>query len=276
MLTPKKHRPRVWDALTLGLGFTISKRIGIHNLNSRLTGFGFERGSRRDRSISMAFDILDQLSVGIVLVDRSAKVLFANAAARALSAVGEAVYVSSSLTCGPSARHLGELIRSALDDACVRVMCVPSAANGHSLTVLVSPMRGADGFRSDVCNAHSAEVLLMLWDPKQPPQVPAAWMMDGYGLTSAEARVALVASSGLSIPETAARLGISPNTVKTHLRRVYEKTGTARQAELSRLVAMIGLARDGNANVHLAPVIRLPCAANQFDGAVIGTPLNLD
>jgi hypothetical protein len=31
--------------------------------------------------------------------------------------------------------------------------------------------------------------------------------------------------------------------VRTHLRRVYEKTGTSRQAELARLMATIGLAR---------------------------------
>jgi DNA-binding CsgD family transcriptional regulator len=32
-------------------------------------------------------------------------------------------------------------------------------------------------------------------------------------------------------------LGIAENTVKTHLRRLFEKTGTTRQAELVKLVA---------------------------------------
>jgi DNA-binding CsgD family transcriptional regulator len=41
----------------------------------------------------------------------------------------------------------------------------------------------------------------------------------------------------LSAPEVAAGLGLSPNTIKTHLRRVFKKTGTHRQAELARLVA---------------------------------------
>jgi DNA-binding CsgD family transcriptional regulator len=68
--------------------------------------------------------------------------------------------------------------------------------------------------------------------------------MDAYGLTQAEARVALAASSGASIPETATRLNISPNTVKTHLQRVFAKTGANRQAELARLIASIGLIND--------------------------------
>jgi DNA-binding CsgD family transcriptional regulator len=38
-------------------------------------------------------------------------------------------------------------------------------------------------------------------------------------------------------PKVAEALGIGENTVKTHLRRLFEKTGTSRQAELVKLVA---------------------------------------
>ena len=37
--------------------------------------------------------------------------------------------------------------------------------------------------------------------------------------------------------ETADRLGVSVNTVKTHLQKIFAKTNTARQADLVRLVA---------------------------------------
>jgi hypothetical protein len=36
-------------------------------------------------------------------------------------------------------------------------------------------------------------------------------------------------------------LGLSPNTVKTHLRKVFAKTGVGRQTELARLVASLGV-----------------------------------
>jgi len=39
------------------------------------------------------------------------------------------------------------------------------------------------------------------------------------------------------VPEVAPVLGISDQTVKTHLHRIYEKTGTKRQADLVKLVA---------------------------------------
>jgi DNA-binding CsgD family transcriptional regulator len=41
------------------------------------------------------------------------------------------------------------------------------------------------------------------------------------------------------VVETASALGVSANTIKTHLRRVFEKTGTTRQAELARLMASL-------------------------------------
>jgi DNA-binding CsgD family transcriptional regulator len=39
------------------------------------------------------------------------------------------------------------------------------------------------------------------------------------------------------VPETAAALGIGEGTVKAHLHRVFNKTGTSRQADLVKLVA---------------------------------------
>jgi len=39
------------------------------------------------------------------------------------------------------------------------------------------------------------------------------------------------------VPQVAEVLGIAASTVKTHLGRVYEKTGAARQVDLVKLVA---------------------------------------
>ena len=39
------------------------------------------------------------------------------------------------------------------------------------------------------------------------------------------------------VPETADALGIAETTVKTHLHRVFAKTGVSRQADLVKLAA---------------------------------------
>jgi len=88
-------------------------------------------------------------------------------------------------------------------------------------------------------------VLLFIVDPVNQAGIPPALLMDAFGLTHAESRIALAVSSGLSIPETASRLGLSPNTIKTRLRNVFAKSGASRQTELARLIASLGLLRTG-------------------------------
>ncbi len=54
----------------------------------------------------------------------------------------------------------------------------------------------------------------------------------------------MAAGSGLPIPQVAQQLGLSPNTVKTHLRKVFAKTATSRQAELARLMASLAIVEE--------------------------------
>ncbi len=58
-----------------------------------------------------------------------------------------------------------------------------------------------------------------------------------FDLTGAEARVAREIAGGATPEETAIRLGISIETVRTHLKRIFAKTGTHRQADLVRLLS---------------------------------------
>lgn len=56
-----------------------------------------------------------------------------------------------------------------------------------------------------------------------------------FDLTPAETRVYTAIADGRTLGETAKKLGISLATAKTHLLRLFAKTGTRRQAELVRL-----------------------------------------
>jgi DNA-binding CsgD family transcriptional regulator len=66
---------------------------------------------------------------------------------------------------------------------------------------------------------------------------PLATVADHYRLTPAEMRVLMAIVEVGGVPEVAPVLGISETTVKTHLQRVFDKTGTNRQADLVKLVA---------------------------------------
>jgi DNA-binding CsgD family transcriptional regulator len=201
-------------------------------------------GFRIDAYLAMqhaAFDMLDRLSDGVVVLDRRASVLFVNAAARGLETEGAFRLRQSIAT--PSSVHtqrLAELIKLALSGAPGGTMSFPRNADGQLLTILVSSIRSKDYGRLSDAGFKDAAVLLFIVDPANRRSIPLGQIMDAYGLTQAEARVALAASSGNTVGETAQLLKLSPNTIKTHLRRVFAKTATGRQAELAGLIVAVG------------------------------------
>ena len=66
---------------------------------------------------------------------------------------------------------------------------------------------------------------------------PSGTLMTTYGLSKAEARLVKTLLTGKTMREAAAALSISPNTAKTHLSRVFHKTGVHSQTALLHLIA---------------------------------------
>lgn len=187
---------------------------------------------------------LESLAVGIILLDRKSRILFANSAARLLDSERGPLRLRNSKVIHvspPHSRRLEELVQSARDGTPMAAISVPRSDGGSPLTILASSVRAQDVDRFADASLKSAAVLLFIVDPANKAGIPAAWLTDAYGLSAAEARVALAISSGLGIPETARALGLSPNTIKTQLQSVFSKSGVGRQAELARLIGAMGL-----------------------------------
>lgn len=73
-------------------------------------------------------------------------------------------------------------------------------------------------------------------DPATGPSLTTSAFAKLYGLTDGELRVLNGLSPGLNVAEAANLLGISEATARTHLRRIFTKTRTSRQAELLYLL----------------------------------------
>jgi DNA-binding CsgD family transcriptional regulator/PAS domain-containing protein len=97
----------------------------------------------------------------------------------------------------------------------------------YMLPINQSKARSANG---------EASIALFVSTLAHAAPAPAAIVATIFGLTSAEARVACELQSREALGAAADRLGISANTVKTHLKRIYEKTGTSRRSELHELI----------------------------------------
>lgn len=75
----------------------------------------------------------------------------------------------------------------------------------------------------------------------ETPRATADELRLAWGLTPAEARLAHLLLLPLSLQESARHLGISSETARTHLKALFGKTRTHRQAEL--LVKLLSTVR---------------------------------
>ncbi|MCK1387184.1 LuxR family transcriptional regulator [Bradyrhizobium sp. 21] len=187
-------------------------------------------------------DTLDGLDVGLYLVDATARLVHANTA-------GQAILDA----CNVLLEIRGHLV--ACDPAVSQTLRRVFAASGHGDSVpatsgIAMPMIGLDGdryvahvlpltsgARLHAGAAYSAAAALFVRKAAlaMPPRSEA--LRHAFKLTPMELRVLLAIVELGGIPQVAAALGVAATTIRTHVRHLFEKTGTARQADFVKLVA---------------------------------------
>jgi DNA-binding CsgD family transcriptional regulator len=163
---------------------------------------------------------------GVVIVDGDFRIVFANAAARALLAQGDALRRG----------HDGITAATPADTIALRRLI--AGAGGHCaltrsagrppLAALAVPLRS---------EAAGNATILFLTDPDRDRRQRADALQRQFGLTRAESTFLAEIVKGDGLRAAAGRLGVSLATARTHLRHVFDKTGARRQAELVGLAA---------------------------------------
>lgn len=82
----------------------------------------------------------------------------------------------------------------------------------------------------------AASVLVTIADPEARVTLPAERLRELFGLTAAEARLALWLLQGERLYAACDRYDVSPNTVRGQLASIFSKTQTRRQSELVTLM----------------------------------------
>jgi DNA-binding CsgD family transcriptional regulator len=186
-------------------------------------------------------DVLDNLASGIFLLDAACRLVHANSAGHALLAADDVVrsVAGQLVTCSP---ETNQALREAF---ATRSDIVLLAARGNAI-----PLLSPTGERyvahilplSSVLRNGSERVVdavgaLLLRKVSLGGQSYGDLIARTFDLTPAELRVFLSIVEVGGVPETAAALGIAESTAKTHLHRVFAKTGVSRQADLVKLAA---------------------------------------
>jgi len=187
-------------------------------------------------------DSLDELASAMLIVDATGRIIHANASAYRLIAEADVLRAAN----GRIAVRDFESNRSLLDafkaaqagDAAIgkRGIAMPmTAGTGERYVAHVLPLTSGARRKAGVSYSATAAVFVRraALDLPSPPEALA----DEFNLTPAELRVLFAIVEIGGVPEVAPVLGISDQTVKTHLHRIYEKTASKRQADLVKLVA---------------------------------------
>jgi DNA-binding CsgD family transcriptional regulator len=187
-------------------------------------------------------DTFDGLEAGMFMVTAAGRIAHANASGKAMLAGGELVRSLEgrlSLRNPQADQALQDICAAAANgDAAVgtRGIDVPfRSGDGKRFVAHVLPL--TSGARRQAGTRYSAVAAVFVREASIEGSLPLDVMARHYGLTPAETRVLFGVLNVGGITEMAPVLGISENTVKTLLQRVFEKTGTNRQADLVKLAA---------------------------------------
>jgi DNA-binding CsgD family transcriptional regulator len=187
-------------------------------------------------------DVLDGLSSGMILVDASGRIVHTNNAGNAILDAADFLravcgrLVASDLAINAALREI--LVAANAGDVALgtKGIALPlTAHDGERYVAHVLPL--TSGARRDAGLAYNAVAALFIRKAALEPFSPPEVIGEMYKLTPTELRVLLAIVDIGGVPEVAAALGVAVTTVKTHLSRLFEKTGVARQADLVKLVA---------------------------------------
>jgi DNA-binding CsgD family transcriptional regulator len=196
------------------------------------------RRLKTEQAASRSFERgLDWLLEGVALVRADGSIAYANDSLQAMARAGDGVLIKKNriefasasararfdeALAGIHALRSGATEASCADFAAAR----PSGTAAHVVSVRpLRPTRHEGAMRLPIA-------IVFIHNPLQRADEDIELLREVFGLTNAEAELALALRKGVPLGEYGATRQVSPNTIYTHLRRLKEKTGCRRLPEL--------------------------------------------
>lgn len=197
--------------------------------------------SELEGSYRASLESLDFLPTGVILLDERGRVLEMNRAAARVFSHGDGLAIGKeglsastpdqtrelrSKIAGAGLTGKGKGVSAGGSLGIVR----PSGKRPFVLRVMPAP---ANGFAAD---ARRPAAMVFVHDPEANTQTAFEVLARVHHLTPAESRLADRLIQGDSLTLAAELLSITHNTARTHLQRIYQKTDTAHQSELVKVL----------------------------------------
>lgn len=214
----------------LGRHIERSLRLSIRLMDAELGKYGLG-------------DALSRIDLGAFVLDSLGRVIFSNAAADRLVGDGLEIVNNRLSVVGLAIPGTGQnqLVGYGSEKLLTetRPILVQRRHRARPLALYVLPIsRQATALGSFLIRA---EAVVLVVDPEPGAPADPSVIRDVLGVTLAEARIASLVGSGLALREAAEKLGISEETARTVLKRVFAKVGVSRQNELAALLTKLVL-----------------------------------
>ena len=229
---------------TQGNGWSSAQIGAIQSLLPHLRQFMLVRQALVSASaVGNSFvGLLDTVGMGVMLLDRTARVTATNDRARALLRRGDGVSDPDGVLHAllpEQDTQLQRLLAQALpaSGGCGAggSMLLSRTSTPVPLVLHVNPVSEAVSQR----HGSGIGVLVLLVDAADRADIGERRVAALLGLTSAQSRVAVSLAQGKTIREIAEETGRSPTTIRWHLRQIFARLGVSRQVELVRLVTSL-------------------------------------
>lgn len=212
-----------------------------------------ERLRSAELAVASSLAALDRLPSGVLLLDGSGTVTFANRSAQRMLDDGDGLRLRKL----SNATGLGDLVAQRDSDSRAisnaisatlrrdpyatphfsKSVVVPRTSGLASYTLQLSALGDQNEFGGD---GGAFAAIIFIADGLQKMDIDPTALQSVYGLTLAETKVAIALLEFSSVKKVANVLGVSPHTVQTHIKQVYAKLGVDTRTRFVKL--MLGLA----------------------------------
>lgn len=248
------------DTATAVLGFQRNQAMGAFDPEAlgqmALLGVHLQRAFLLSRQLGQvdrqarAFEqLLEQRPFGVVLIDEIGRAVYLNPRAETLIRLHPEIQVVEGrlrLRDHKAGAQLERLVQEVIATSLGRGLSAGGAlrlagdsAAAKSIVLVVTPLRSNAQTGALSGPRWCAAVFLGL--PQERRAMDGQVLHSLYGLTPAEARLAVELANGRDLDAVSEALFITKHTARTQLKAIFHKTGCRRQAELVKLLLSLPL-----------------------------------
>ncbi|MEO6029774.1 MAG: helix-turn-helix transcriptional regulator [Candidatus Binatia bacterium] len=225
---PKEARVLTWLGPHVRRAITIERKLGQLELERR-----------------SAAAALDHAPSAMLVLDGGGRVVFFNRAARALLDQRDGLTLDARGFLAASRATESTRLGAVVAGACATgagngshpggALRISRPSNSRPFHLLVSPLRHPPSYLV----AYAPCAIVFVTEPDRVPTDSQSVLRELFAMTPAEARIACLLADGHRVSEIAEKLALRQATIRTHLKRLFEKTDSRTQGDLMRILCAI-------------------------------------